>query len=211
MRGWLRTLRFTVIAAVLIGSVISLFTVAVFAGGTFNVGAGDAAGLVTAMSSATGGGTSTINLATNSTYTLTAVNNTGINGGNGLPVITTGNDITINGNGATIQRDTSVLAFRLFVVSSNATLRLNNVTLRNGVGSGATGAAGSNGTACPSSGEDGGDGGNGTPAGNGAGGAILNSGTLVIAGSGFFGNYAIGGNGGAGGDAADGCLNEAWS
>ena len=68
------------------------------------------AGLNNAINTANSNGEpDTINLATNGTYTLTAVNNTTSNGANGLPAIrhessNVVSDLIINGNGATLQR-----------------------------------------------------------------------------------------------------------
>jgi hypothetical protein len=64
------------------------------------------------------------------TYTLNSSNNTGINGNNGLPQITS--NISIQGNGATIQRDADASAFRLFQVNSEAQLTLEQVTVSGG-------------------------------------------------------------------------------
>ena len=54
------------------------------------------------------GGANTITLAANTTFDLTAVNNT-TNGANGLPVISgkMGDNLTIVGNGDTIERSTA--------------------------------------------------------------------------------------------------------
>ncbi|MGB2911667.1 MAG: hypothetical protein WBD56_03780 [Anaerolineales bacterium] len=54
------------------------------------------------------------------------------NNANGLPIITT--DITINGNGRTIQRSfqETTPKFRLLEVATTGTLHLNDVTIRNG-------------------------------------------------------------------------------
>ena len=76
-----------------------------------------------------GSGADTITLAPGGTYTLTGIDNT-TEGNNGLPSITS--DITIDGNGATIERDSAVQAFRIFHVSFNGNLTLNEVTVSNG-------------------------------------------------------------------------------
>jgi hypothetical protein len=54
------------------------------------------------------------------------------NNSNGLPIITS--DITINGNGGTIERfsEEPPPNFRLFEVATTGTLQLNDVTIRNG-------------------------------------------------------------------------------
>src|SRR5271166_1811531 len=75
---------------------------------TFTLGNGDVAGLIGAIQTANGDGQAdTIVLASNGTYQLTAANNT-TNGGNGLPVITSSN-LTIQGSGATIERNTTIV------------------------------------------------------------------------------------------------------
>ncbi|HKB39511.1 MAG TPA: hypothetical protein VKD72_23950, partial [Gemmataceae bacterium] len=74
------------------------------------------------------GGKNTINL-TSTTYTLTAVDNT-TDGPTGLPVIAPGDQLTIDGNGATITR--SAGRFRLLDVAADASLTLNDLTLQNG-------------------------------------------------------------------------------
>src|SRR5262249_4066233 len=68
-------------------------------------------------------------LVLDSDVTLTTVNNT-VDGANGLPSIIS--DITINGNGYTIERDAALACpaggtadFRIFQVAANGTLTLN--------------------------------------------------------------------------------------
>jgi hypothetical protein len=90
-----------------------LFHAGVAQAATFNVANGDVAGLIAAINAAnTSPAPNTINLASGGTYTLTAVDN----GVNGLPAIT--NPMTINGNGATIQRSSAAGTpnFRIFLV-----------------------------------------------------------------------------------------------
>jgi hypothetical protein len=92
------------------------------------------------------GGSNTITLAKKSTFTLTQVNNT-TDGPTGLPVIASGDNLTIVGNNDTIQRNTAsgTPDFRLFDVASSASLTLNNLTLQKGAalgsGNGADGGA----------------------------------------------------------------------
>ena len=84
-----------------------------------------------------GNGDDTINLAAGATYTLATVDNE-TDGPNGLPSITS--QITINGNGATIQRDPSYACpedgddndFRIFHVESTGNLTLNELTVSSG-------------------------------------------------------------------------------
>src|SRR5262245_2395816 len=79
------------------------------------------------------GGTNTIALTapTTSPYILTGVNNTA-DGANGLPQIARKDNLTIVGNGNTIERSTAAgtPAFRLFDVAIGASLTLQNVTLQ---------------------------------------------------------------------------------
>lgn len=115
------------------------------------------------------GGANSITLAANTTFDLTAVNNT-TNGANGLPVIgaTRAVNLTIIGNGETIDRSTAAgtPAFRLFDVSKAGSLSLQSVTLRNGLAQGSGVAA--------------------------EGGAVYNQGTLVLSGMTVDGNTAQG-------------------
>lgn len=100
---------------------------------TYNVGNGDVAGLIAAINAANSTpAPNTINLASGSTYTLTAVNN----GVNGLPAIT--NSMTINGNGATIQRSGAAGTpdFRIFHVLTDGTVTFSGLTISNGRGTG---------------------------------------------------------------------------
>jgi hypothetical protein len=104
----------------------------------FNIADGDVAGLIAAIDTANGNGQAdTINLAPGGTYTLTVINNTD----NGLPIITS--QITINGNGATIQRSSAVGTpdFRI-INASNGDLTLDSVTIKGGRAAGGGGLAG---------------------------------------------------------------------
>ncbi len=78
-----------------------------------------------------GAGADTIKLPANGVFTLTAAHGY-YNGSNtGLPQITS--DITIQGNGSTIRRDTADLdQFRILSVYHTAALTLNNVTISGG-------------------------------------------------------------------------------
>lgn len=99
-----------------------------------SVADGDVAGLIKAINDANAKpGADVINLAQGSTYNLTTVNNVANwEGQNGLPVIKSGSTITINGNGATIQRSSAegTPAFRLFY--NYGDLTLNGVTIKGG-------------------------------------------------------------------------------
>ncbi|HEY7308797.1 MAG TPA: choice-of-anchor Q domain-containing protein [Gemmataceae bacterium] len=144
----------------------------------FNVGAGDVATLIADINIANSNGQSnTINL-TKSTYDLKAVNNFWY-GPTGLPAISS--DLTIHGNGATIERDPTAPAFRLFYVSgglelSPAVLRMDNVTLEGGLAKGGDSDFGGGGM--------------------GAGGAIFNQGLLVLNSVTLIDNTAKGGSSG---------------
>lgn len=74
----------------------------------------------------------TIELATNSTYTLTVINNDT----NGLPVIGSdgGHKLVIHGNGATLQRSTAggTPAFRIFQIGTGADVTIDRLTIMNG-------------------------------------------------------------------------------
>lgn len=119
------------------------------------------------------GGTNTITLTapTTSAYVLTAVNNT-TDGATGTPEISGGtrklaaDNLTIVGNGDTIERSTAAGAFRLFDVAAGGSLTLENLTLEHGSLWG-TGAAAE-------------------------GGAIYNQGTLVLSGATVENNTAQG-------------------
>ncbi len=106
---------------------------------TFNVAAGDVAGLKQAIANANATLADDIIELTSGTYTLTTVDNNTSDGfastANGLPTpadLTVGGKLTINGNGAIIQRDTAAPAFRFFYVPSNTDLTLNSLTFSNG-------------------------------------------------------------------------------
>lgn len=77
------------------------------------------------------GGLNTITLVAGKTFTATA----SANGHDAFPFIATGDDLTIVGNGDTIERSTGkgTLAFRLFDVAAGASLTLANLTLQNGL------------------------------------------------------------------------------
>jgi predicted outer membrane repeat protein len=146
---------------------------------TVTIAAGDVNGLITYLSP---DATTTINL-TKSNYDFTQVNNNWY-GPDALPPIQS--KVTINGNGATLQRDpslpqTTAGAMRFFYVSGGiptelplGTLTLKNLTLTNGLAKGGESDLGG--------------------AGMGAGGAIFNQGNLTLNGVTLTGNAAMGGN-----------------
>jgi hypothetical protein len=129
---------------------------------------------INAANRAGGANTITLTAPTTSPYVLTAVNNT-TNGANGLPVISGGStkvaadNLTIVGNGDTIDRVAGSPAFRLFDAASGSSLTLENLTLQGGLAFGSSTAA--------------------------DGGAIYNQGTLTLSGVTVQGNTAQGSNG----------------
>src|SRR5262249_28455490 len=137
------------------------------------------------------GGANTIMLAANTTFELTAVNNT-TNGANGLPVIGANKavNLTIFGNGATIERSATAgtPGFRLVDVSKGRSLTLDAATLQHGLAEGT-----------------------GTTA---EGGAIYNQGTLALSGVTVEGNTAEGADGKSvkgGSDGSDAAGGGIWS
>lgn len=127
MKQLARCLMITTLALLLIGGSASVAHAA-----TINVGC-NADELIAAINTANADPGSTLHLAEGCLYKLQAVDNTGVNGANGLPQI--GTTMTINGNGATIQREPydEIPHFRILQVNQDATLHLSNVTLRNGI------------------------------------------------------------------------------
>ena len=149
-----------------------------------NIAAGDVAGLIQAIDNANFiAQPNVINLAAGATYVLTAPDNA-TGGPNGLPVFLS--NITINGNGAIIERSGST-PFRILSVADGANVVLSNLTIEQG-----------------SSDSGGGINNAGTLAlmddvlkGNSAtgnGGAVFNSGSLTTPGT-TFSNNSAGGSG----------------
>lgn len=157
------------------------------------------------------GGPNTIALAAGARFTLTVADSSdGTDGlANGLPVVTAGDNLTILGNGDTIER--SVGAFRLLNVAAGASLNLMNLTLQGGLvmayGRGTIPAAGG---AIYSQGAltlDGVTVQNNTAFGNYAqGGGIWSSGTLTLLGNtNILNNKALGIDAQYGDDAGSAC------
>ncbi len=189
--------------------------------------AASTAELIAAINAANqAGGSSTITLAAGQTFSLTAVNNDA-DGPTGLPFIAANDNLTINGNGATIARSTEAgtPAFRLFNVVAGASLTLQDLTLQGGLASGADvwaaggaifsqgalkltgvtlqgnvaqGGAGIVGSPGNGPSHPGGPGGAGRAAFGGA--LYIAGGTATLTGDTLSGNLALGGNGGAGGN-----------
>jgi len=94
---------------------------------------------ITASNAAGGANTIILTAPTTSPYVLTAVNNGGtvqlgnVTAANGLPVIAANDNLTIVGNGDTIERTTGSVVFRLIDVASQASLTLQNLTLQGGL------------------------------------------------------------------------------
>jgi len=147
-----------------------------------NAGIGDTADLIAKIAAANlAGGQNTIALGTNCVYDIDFMDNN-YYGPNGLPQITS--DITIEGNGAALDRDAEIGdKIRFFYVGKEDTasfpspgagsLTLKNLTLSNGFLRGGAGGGG----------------------GAGMGGAIFNHGNLYLDSVTFYGNKAQGGIG----------------
>jgi len=152
------------------------------------------------------GGANTITLTPGAVFNLTSADNDFAWEPTGLPVIAAANDLTIVGNGGTIQRSTAAgtPAFRLLAVGIGGSLTLNDLTLSNGVASpsptvasfGDGGAVNNQGTLglarvtvknCVARGASG-------IAYPGFGGGIYSWGTLTITDSAIVNNQAIGGD-----------------
>jgi hypothetical protein len=103
----------------------------------FNIANGDVTGLINAIKTAnTNNQADTINLAAGGVYDLLTAQSAS-KGGDGLPDLTAdnanpGNTLTINGNGATIQRDVAAPTFRILLVYGGVNT-LNDVTISNGL------------------------------------------------------------------------------
>jgi len=176
-----------------------------------NYTAGNVTQLITDINAANqAGGSNTIVLVANTTFNLTAVNNS-TDGANGLPVIVKGDILTISGQGGDIiQRDPAAPDFRLFDVASAGSLTLENLTLQNGraVGSGSSSEGGAiynrgtldlNGVTVQDNLAFGGYADGNTTAGqDAAGGGVWSSGTLTLEnGTTVKNNQALGGYGGS--------------
>ena len=123
-------------------------------------------------------GADTINLPSNGLFTLNNVQVTDVVGDIGLPWIST--QMTINGNGSTIQRNSNAPEFRIIAVGNNGNLTLNNATISGGNISTDDSYSESLGRAY-------------------GGGGILNQGQLIVYGSTIKDNYVRDGEYGAAG------------
>ena len=104
---------------------------------TFTVADGDTAAIVAAINeSNTNGQNDTINLAANSSYVVTTVNNSSALGANGLPIIKgdNGHSLTINGNGSSLNRNTATGTplFRFLYVDGGTDVRIAGLTFKGG-------------------------------------------------------------------------------
>ena len=112
---------------------------------TITISDGDVAGLIAAIIAANDEGENpgpdTIELAPGGNYTLSEIADS-VEGGNGLPAITSA--ITINGNGATIIRSQAegIPIFRIIYVGNSGNLTLNDTTLSNGATTNIVGGGG---------------------------------------------------------------------
>jgi hypothetical protein len=146
---------------------------------------GDSGSLVSAITAANiAGGSNVVSLGRNCVYTLSAADNNWY-GPNGLPAISS--TLTIEGNGATIQRAADAPPFRLLFVGADpgnpstlgyvtpgaGSLTLHSVTLIGGLAKGGNSSGGGGGA--------------------GMGGAIFSQGTVSIVASTLSGNTAQGG------------------
>ena len=163
-------------------------------GTTINVGGGNVADLIQAINDANSevppfDGADTIVL-DGSTFTLDAVDNSAF-GDTGLPVISS--EITIEGNGSTIERDSGAPDFNIFTIEgaiNNANLTLNGLTVSGGVADLGGGVFNIDGTTTIT---------DSTISGNDAnveGGGIFNGGTLTIMNSTISDNDAVDDGGG---------------
>jgi hypothetical protein len=183
----------------------------------FTIGDGDVAGLKNALNTSNSDNTNDIiNLATNGTYTLSAVDNV-TNGATGLPVIGAdgAHSVTIHGHGSTITRNGST-PFRILQLAASSNVFIDNLTISNGLianfgpGNAIGAAIYNNGgaltlTTCTfnsnsTQGANGGDGISNEPNGNNgdnaSGGAIFSNGSFTLTGCIFTNNSAVGGKGG---------------
>ncbi len=154
------------------------------------------------------GGSNTIALVAGKTFTLSAVNNN-TDGPTGLPVIAVNDNLSIAGNGDTIERSTATGTpdFRLFDVAVGAALTLANLTLQGGFAYGngeilanreirtAGGAILNQGSLSLSGVTVQNNIAQGVGAGIGAGGGIYSNGSLTLQNCTLQNNQALGGNG----------------
>jgi hypothetical protein len=125
----------------LLAAVLLIPTAARGVATTLEIDDGDVDALISAIAAANPEEPVVIELAEDGLYVLTEVHNV-TNGPNGLPVVTGG--LTINGNGATIQRQFGAPVFRIFHLDgagsdtafSNLTIRGGGLDQNDGIGAG---------------------------------------------------------------------------
>jgi hypothetical protein len=185
-----------------------------------NLTAANAADLIADIKTANqAGGSNTITLVAGDTFTLTQVNNK-TDGNTGLPVITANDNLTIIGNGDTIERRVANTPdFRLFDVASGASLTLQTLSLQGGTAYGnavsadggaiySQGTLDLSGVTVQDNGALGKNGEHGNPSQSACGGGMYSSGVLTLeSGCVIQDNSAIGG----GGTTADGVSSGAGS
>ncbi len=125
------------------GAAVCLMTGITAKADIFNVGAGDVAGLISAINAANANGQGdVINLAAGGTYDVTSADSTNY-GENAFPTIAS--TIFIKGDGATIQIPSETATTRFFYVAPSGDLTLWNLTLAGGSSQGGTGGVGGGG------------------------------------------------------------------
>ncbi len=186
----------------MVAAAVSVVSAGSASAATFTAGCsgttGDSSSLVAAINNANAaGGSNTVQLGAGCTYTLTAVDNHWY-GPDGLPAIAS--DVTIDGNGATIERSSAsgTPSFRLLFVGADIAnpstsnyvspgpgrLTLSDVTLSGGLAKGGDSDLGGGGA--------------------GMGGAIFSQGTVVVDSSTLTGNTSQGGASGSSGGGGGG-------
>lgn len=112
------------------GNKTATATITILVPAPTTIAAGDVAGLMAAIQTASTNPQPDTIILSAGTYALSTVNNTSILGPNAFPIIT--DQLTIRGNGATITRADGAPNFRFFEVGIGGNLTLNNLTLSNG-------------------------------------------------------------------------------
>ncbi len=164
----------------------------------FNIANGDVTALKNALTTSnTDGRADVIILATNGTYTLSAIDN----GANGLPVIVSDSNhsVTIEGHGATIQVPSA--SFRVLDIASGANVTIGDLTITGGAAFSSDALSTSSGGGIRNSGTLTLSGCRLTSNQANFGGGIANSGTLIISECAFSNNGAFNNVGPSGGGA----------
>ena len=143
--------------------------------------------------------TGTVTIASNTTI-LTSGSGVILSGGDSNRIFTVSPGVVFNMNGLTLSNGRSTNGGAIYI-GTNATVQLTNCTLTANNAIGLAGTSGNNGQTNSGVGSNGSGGSSGT---SGFGGAIYNSGTLVMQTCIFTTNNATGGNGGNGGNGGAG-------